>query len=232
MIVSLFVAIAPGPEWAAVADGKPVSPIIGSLSTRKAGAAWRIAAAGLRDRLTSGWITVDHGHGSQREPRSIDRMDHEVIGRQRAEPGRGREALQREERARIAAMSVVEASARKRGIDHLLGVAVERIALGGECRIAQGRGERRPQRARVADQDPEASLAGQDREPRLAREGHGVERVRDVEAGRVEDGERVHAVTMAQSPRARAPPPRTHRAQRGHAVPPAGLDARDLRRCW
>jgi len=132
-------------------------------------------------------------------------MDHEVIGRQRAEPGRDGQALQREECTFIAAMSVVHASARKRGIDHLLGVVVQRIALGRERRIAHGRGERRPQRAGVADQDPEASLARQDRESGLAGERGRIERVRDVEAGRVEDGERVHAVTMAQSPRARAP---------------------------
>lgn len=165
--------------------------------------------------------------------------------RERAEAGGHREALERQERAAVAAVAVVDARAGERGVDRLLGVALQRVRIGGERGSGERGDEARPQRARVADEQAEPRpggeigriggivrvgwRSGELLEAGLARGRARVEGVREIEAGLGEPRERwVHAGTMPRHarPGILSPvPARLHheRIARGGAAPATWL---------
>jgi hypothetical protein len=115
---------------------------------------------------------------------------------ERAEPAELGEALERQERAVVRLVAVIDSRSRKRRGEHALGVAVERIGFGGQRGIAGERGgERGPQGAGIADEQA-ATQARESLEPGRAGGELRIERVREIEAG---EGERFHAATRAQS---------------------------------
>ena len=158
-----------------------------------------------------GGVAVEHDRGAQREPRAIDRMDHELPRRQRAEARGDGDPLERQERAVVLAMGEADPRAGERARDRALGVAVERIALAasaGSARAARNsghsarvlptstRGARRPRapRARARARPPRSNACAISK------------------PARVSERERIHAATMAQSQRAGAAASRADRA--------------------
>ncbi len=172
----LVLAVAVAAQRAGIADPEPRAPCARPAGIERGGqraGARGAALAGLRDRRAQRRRRrcVDEDHGPQREPGAIDRADHEVAGASAPRPRRHREALQRQERAAVAAVAEVDARAWKRRADRLLGVAIERVRIGGQLRAGERGGEARPQGARVADEDPEPASGAARREepPYLAR---------------------------------------------------------------